>query len=359
MSVISAGAIFARDDAQGMWKLFTPLPDQVGFSGMVAGVLGGRLVAAGGSQFPRFPNWLHGEKDFGDCIYTLGAPEEPWQTSSAKLPLKIANPALAANTEAVYFAGGLNAEGCSKQSWCIRADGDGFAFTRLPDLPEAVGYAAGAIVNGRFYVACGLTSPSSKTPSAKVWSLAIAADQQATGWQTEPDLPGPGVFVAAGAAWDGRFYVFGGFGYDAAGQGTPSAEAYALDVNSRKWERLPNLPAARVGISSPCPIQGGKILAIGGYSQVFPGAPREHPGFDRETFAFENEALTWKRGPLLPSSPVRDRDSPGDTGPAPMIGAPCVEWRGYAVIIGGEVRASVRTPAVIGWPLRTPFTHQP
>ena len=37
------------------WTLFAPLPDRVGFGGMFAGVLSGRLVAGGGSQFPDKP----------------------------------------------------------------------------------------------------------------------------------------------------------------------------------------------------------------------------------------------------------------------------------------------------------------
>ena len=54
---------------------------------------------------------------------------------------------------------------------------------------------------------------------------------------------------------------------------------------------------------------------------------------------------------MVPTAAVPNRDSPSDPGPAPMIAAPCVVWRNRAVVVGGEVRASVRTPSVIAWPL--------
>jgi hypothetical protein len=34
-----------------------------------------------------------------------------------------------------------------------------------------------------------------------------------------------------------------------------------------------------------------------------------------------------------------------------MIGAPAAIWRDHVVIVSGEVRSSVRTPAVLAWPL--------
>jgi hypothetical protein len=98
-------------------------------------------------------------------------------------------------------------------------------------------------------------------------------------------------------------------------------------------------------------IPGNKLFLIGGYAEVFPGAPREHPGFSAQTLLFDLAQQRWENGPMLPVTPVADRDSPGDAGPSPMIGAPCVQWNNFAVVVGGEVRSSVRTPAVLAWPL--------
>jgi len=349
------GSAATREAASHGWKLLAPLPDRVGFAGMFGGVLNDRLVAGGGSQFPEKPLWLKGEKAFSDRIFTLSSLDGKWVEHSARLPIQMGNFACATTREAIYVVGGLNASGCLRQGWEIRADGDGFAFTALPDLPQALGYGAAAIVGRRLYVIGGLDTPASKAPSASVWSLDLVEPRAQVTWRRAADLPGPGVFVAATATEGKNLFVFGGVGFDPAGKVIPAKGAYKLDAAAGQWERLPELPEPRVGISTPCPvIPGGRFFLVGGYAEVFPGAPREHPGFSAQTLYFDLAAQKYEKGPPLPVTPVPDRDSPGDAGPAPMIGAPCVLWRDHVIVIGGEVRASVRTPAVLAWPLREP-----
>jgi len=341
------------------WKLFAPLPDRIGFGGMLAGVLNGRLVAAGGSQFPEKPLWLKGEKTFSDKIFTLAASDAKWAEHATRLPGPLGGGANASTADAIYVAGGINAAGCLRQVWEMRAQGDGFAFAALADLPHAIGYGAAAIVGRRFYVVGGLDSPASKTPSVEAWSLDLDAPRAtaSAAWRREADLPGPGVFVSAAASDGKNLYVLGGIGFDAEGKALPSKGAFRLSASESKWERLADLPEARVGISTPCPvIPGNKIFLIGGYAEVFPGAPREHPGFSAQTLYFDLAQQRFEKGPMLPVTPVADRDSPGDAGPAPMIGAPCVAWQEHVVVVAGEVRSSVRTPAVLAWPLRRDAT---
>lgn len=117
------------------WKLFAPIPDRVGFGGMFAGVLGGRLVAGGGSQFPDKPLWLKGEKAFSEKIFTLAAPGAKWIEHATRLPAAVGGGASAATADAIYHAGGINASGCLRTGWAMRTQGDGFAFSALPDLP--------------------------------------------------------------------------------------------------------------------------------------------------------------------------------------------------------------------------------
>lgn len=360
MTALTGSAAAAADNAArpgaalNGWKLLAPIPDRVGFAGMFAGELNGRLVAAGGSQFPKKPLWLKGEKAFTDRIFTLATVNAKWIEHPTRLPAPVGAAAGASTAEAIYFAGGLNATGCLQRAWAMRAQGDDFAFTALPDLPKPIGYAAGAIVGRRFFVVGGLESPTSKTPTVEVWSLDLDAPRADGAWRREADLPGPGVFVAAAASDGKSLFVFGGIGFDDAGKTIPAKDAYRLDATGEEWKRLPDLPEARVGISSPCPVvPGNKIFLIGGYADVFPGAPREHPGFSAQTFYYDLTHGLWEKGPVLPVTPVPDRDAPGDVGPTPMIGAPAATWEGHVVIVGGEVRSSVRTPTVLAWPLST------
>src|SRR5581483_11467672 len=149
-----------------------------------------------------------------------------------------------------------------------------------------IGYAAGALVGRRFCVVGGLDSPTSKKPSNEVWSLDVAAASAV--WRREPDLPGPGVFVAAAASDGNRLYAFGGIGFDADGKAIPAKTAYRLTPGAEKWEQLADLPEPRVGIAAPCPlVTEHEFFLIGGYAEVFPGAPREHPGFSAQTYFYD------------------------------------------------------------------------
>jgi hypothetical protein len=86
---------------------------------------------------------------------------------------------------------------------------------------------------------------------------------------------------------------------------------------------------------------------VGGYPTVFSGAPREHPGFPPQTLIYDLARDVWSLGPVLPVTPFADRDSPTDAGPAPMVGAPAVVWEGRAIVVGGELRPSARSPQVL------------
>ena len=194
----------------------------------------------------------------------------------------------------------------------------------------------------------GLAEPSAKVVSTEVWSLDLDPAARMEGWKQEADLPGPGVFVSSAASDGVNLYIFGGIGFDAPGNYSPSEGTYRLNPLEGIWERLADLPEPRVGAATPCPLlPGSRIFVIGGYAEVFPGEMRDHPGFSRRTLIYEITKDRWSDGPILPVSAVPDRDAAGDPGPAPMIGAPCVVWNDQVVVVSGEVRASVRSPAVL------------
>jgi N-acetylneuraminic acid mutarotase len=325
------------------------LPDPVGFGGMFAGELDGRLVTGGGSQFRDKPLWLQGEKGFSDRVFVLSNLADGWTESSFKLPFKAAHFASAAAHGAIYLAGGLDASGTLRAAWEVRASGDRFACTRLPDLPASVAYAAAAIVNGRLYVAGGQPQLTARVATSQVWSLDLRDKDH---WRREPDVPGPGVFLAAAAGDGDRFYLLGGVNFGAEGKSIQSAQALCLNTATGQWERLPDLPEPRVGAATPCVVTAQhQIFLVGGYARSFPGAPREHPGFSPQTYLYDLSSRRWSDGPKLPQAEVGDRDRPGDPGPLPMIAAPAAVWRDHLVVISGEVRASTRTPAVVAWPL--------
>lgn len=340
------------------WKSLTSLPNPIGFGGMFAGVLHDRLITGGGSQWDK-PVWISGaKKSYTDAIWALSSPSGDWEKLPVKLPTPRGHFSGAALPGAIVMAGGFDHDACLRSVLALCESADGLTWKTLPDLPVPVGYGCAAVVAGRIYVIGGLPDAASKTPSAAVWSLAVGDLDHPGEWQREPDLPGPGVFVAAATGVKNQLYVFGGMAVDAAGNFEPSVRAYRFDPATRTWAHIADLPDARVGLVTPCPVApDGRILLAGGYSKILPGVQREHPGFNDSTYFYDATQNTYTRGPDVPHAPVPDRDSAGDPGPAPMIGAPGVVWRNLAVAISGEVRVATRSPQVLALPLSAPTSH--
>lgn len=332
--------------------LFSPLPGPVGYAGNFAASLNGRLLTGGGSQFPDKPLWLDGQKAYSDRIFALSEPTGAWTELKTRLPLKLAHFAFAASDEAVYLAGGITADGLLKQVFELRADGDEVAITTLPDLPRPLAYGAAALANGRLYVVGGQHDTAVKAASNESWSLDLNATPGPNAWRREPDLPGFGAFVAAMASDGSDLFLIGGVGFDATGKAVQSNKAYRLAPGGKEWEPLADLPEPRVGAVTPCPIlDGNRIFVMGGYASAFAGERRDHPGFGGQTYIYDIAGESWSEGPVLPHEKPTNKDATSDRGPAPMVAAPGAVWRDHFVAVGGEVRASVRTPAVLAYPL--------
>ena len=123
----------------------------------------------------------------------------------------------------------------------------------------------------------------------------------------------------------------------------PLSTAYRLKPGSAQWEKLPDLPAARLETASPCGITtGGEILLAGGYETVFGGAPQHHPGFAPATFLFQPKAGTWGQGPSLSAL-----DDAGTMRSAAVRGAASAMWNGAFVIVSGERLPGQPTLAVL------------
>jgi len=335
------------------WKTLPPLPDPIGFGGMVAGVTKGTLFTAGGSRFVDKPVWDGGTKGFSDKVFVLSSPDGPWKELAAKLPIELAHSACAPFGDAVYSVGGVNAKGALDCVYRFELQGDQLKADALPPLPHPLVYGSAAVVQDVLYVFGGVPDAASTQPLAECWALPL---KEGSSWQRLPDLPGkPGIVCTSGS--DGKsLYVFGGMHYlppeDGKTRPVPLDNVYRFDPATQKWAQLNDMPVARVGAASPAPyLPDGRFFLAGGYGSVFPGLPKDNPGFERESLIFSPGSDAWKEGPLLPCHRQIDATKPTAPGPEPMVAAPAVLWHDMVVLISGEVRPATRTPAVIGIPL--------
>ena len=158
-------------------------------------------------------------------------------------------------------------------------------------------------------LACAAEQPGAQAATNRAFAFDLAANIPA--WRALPPLPGQPRILAAAAAHDGVFYVFGGAALvpDAAGN---MARVYLREAWSFRaaqgWHRLADLPKPAVAAPSPAPFLDGKLLLLAGDDGSRAGfTPVEkHPGFPRGILACDPAPGRWSEAGDLPA-PRRQR----------------------------------------------------
>ena len=159
-----------------------------GVSAAYAGLLGGRLVVAGGCNFPGVPAAEGGAKVYYDDVFTLrtDALAEGWTRADA-LPEASAYGVALPTDSGLALIGGTSACGPLAATWELRLSersGD-VVYKSLSPLSQPVDNMAGARLGRRLYVVGGNVDGA---PSNRVFSLSL--DSLSAGWREEPPFPG-------------------------------------------------------------------------------------------------------------------------------------------------------------------------
>lgn len=127
-----------------------------------------------------------------------------------------------------------------------------------PDMVHRRSYPASAEIDGKIYVAAGMVGETGKP-----LDFLERFDPSRNEWTSLPRLP-RAFSAAAGAHLNGRFWVIGG-------GNSPEADGrqvYSYDVVGRRWRSEPPLPAPRMNLAAV--VFGGKLYAIGGLDPTHP-----------------------------------------------------------------------------------------
>ncbi|AWI08853.1 hypothetical protein [Ereboglobus luteus] len=213
------GAARNREYKQGVisWERVADLPDPVGLKGMFSGVSNGRIILAGGSNFPT-PRNEGGKKTFSNRIFTC-SPDKArgggWVVDATVLPEGLGEGASVTTGLGVITIGGAGAHGASADVWLLQWDSAAAKVTRraLPSLPMPLANAAAACHQGKLYVAGG-ENAGKVSGTFYVIDIAAAADATVkTEWMQLPAWPGPARFGAVMAVLESdagaALYMFG------------------------------------------------------------------------------------------------------------------------------------------------------
>lgn len=311
------------------------LPDAHGFAGSFAGVSGGRLLVAGGANFPDgVMPWDGGKKVWHRAVFALdlATPEGGWQRVG-ELPVECGYGVSAQVPEGVLMIGGGNAAAHSAEVRLAKWSEGRLEISAMPALPEALANACGAVVGGKVHVVGGTVRPDSTTCSARHFMLDWQAAERK--WIELPPLPGDGVMLATAGELGGRLVVAGGCALRAGEDGKPlrtylkSCHAY----ENGAWVKLADLPRGAVGAASPAWTHAGKFVLVGGDDGSLAGTdPRQHPGFRSDLLAYDPSSGRWETLARMKSGlPVT---------------LPGVRAGETFILVSGEIRPGVRTPAV-------------
>lgn len=321
------------DDVLG-WSELPSIPDREGFAGPFAGVVDGRLIVAGGANFPEQRPWEGGQKVWYDQVFALESGADQWQRVG-RLPNALGYGVSITTDAGLICIGGSDAAQHHDAVFRLTLGAKGVEREVLPALPKRCANMGGALLGRTVFVVGGVESPTATTALRSVWALNL--DEMETGWRTLEPLPGRGRILAAVGAADGSLMVVGGAGLK---QGTNGAaervwlrDGYRF-TPGKGWVAIAEVPAVSVAAPSPMPALGdATLLLMGGDdgAQV-DVAPDEHRGFPRSILAYHAITDTWRQVGEMPIG---------------LVTTTPVRWGDSLIIPGGERRPGIRSTKVL------------
>lgn len=323
-----------------------------GVSACFAGVADGRILRAGGCNFPVNPMAPGSKKKFYQSIYALEiTPDGVSTTVVGKLPAPMAYGASATTPQGVVIIGGTTASEALSKAYLLSGAGN-VDVRELPALPATVDNMAACYADGKVYIAGGNVNG---TPSNSIYCLDLA--KPAAGWKQLRSFPGnPRVQPVLAASKDAkgktRLYMWGGFAGKGEGrEASLNCDGLIYNPDSDKWSAL----------AAPVNSKGEEVSTGGGTAVTLPdGRIVVTGGVNKDVFleALRNQAPDYLSHPIewyrfndlvLVYNPVTSAWSIADTNPeAARAGAASVlSPDGKSVVlIGGELKPRIRTDKV-------------
>ncbi len=329
--VLMIMAVPAFADTQLDWDELPPLPEPR--SGHFAGVHGGTLIVAGGSNFLVSP-FQGGEKQWYTDIFVLERDASEWQRAG-HLPVARAYGVSIEDESGLFLIGG--SDGTEHFASTIRLEWDGDSIVvhedALHPLAQPVAFMAGARLGDVVHVVGGQDSPDATAALDTHWQIDL--DDSDGAWE-ESDGPGESRILPVAAVQSGALYLFSGTSLYADDEGkaarTYLSDAYRFD--GTEWVEVAGPPTPIVaGVALPA--GAAHILTFSGDTGEFVGRTQElgddHPGFPGIVYAYHTITDTWVHAADMPEA---------------LVTTTGVIYEGTFVIPAGEDRPGHRSDRV-------------
>ncbi len=337
------------------WQELPPVPDEHGFASPFAGMVGDRLIVAGGANFPEAPPWKGGTKVWHDRIFVYSPDDQSWTELETRLPEALAYGVSVSMPQrgSVVMVGGSNGQNEPTTTVTeLRWEENMPIFETLPPLPIPLAEMSGVALGNSIYIFSGRTTEGTTQVAYR-----LDLDASRPVWETLPWPEGArGRMHSVAAERDGKIYLVAG--RDFMSEGEPEhpedrmepygldflRDGYRYDPAKNEWERLADLPhGLSAAPMNAVPAGNAHLLVLGGVNVDFleeqlaarpdlNGQGHEHPGFPRSVWAYHTITDTWTTASEIPEAleaPV--------TVPVVMTGP------GTFFVPSGEIKPGVRT----------------
>ena len=182
---------------------------------------------------------------------TCGGPAA-WQPGPDQSPARYALQAALGTDNMLYIAGGLNADNMTNYDQVSRYDYTTNTWSNVASLPVPLSQGTMGALNGKIYVAGGFIGGTSVSNALYIYDIATNT------WTSGANMPtSPGVEAAAGAVVNGKFYVMGGDDFN---NGLNTNFIY--DIATNTWTTGATLPDNRTNTYATA--YNGLIYVYGG-----------------------------------------------------------------------------------------------
>lgn len=257
------------------WSRYSELPplpgeeEQPGLAGNYAGVIDGKLVIAGGANFPDALPWEGGVRSYSQDVYVLDLDgSDEWTIFKDALPRPLGYGVPINLPEGLLFIGGDNSEGVYDDVFLLSFIEDEPLITEWPSLPVPLTNTTGAQVGNKIFVAGG--QESNESPAATSHFFELDLNDLDSGWRSLESWPGPPRSFAVSAAqsdgFDNVFYLFSGRNYGPDRSLEVLSDAYEYNPRIDRWKRIdePDGPQFPVMAGSALATGENHIILIGG-----------------------------------------------------------------------------------------------
>src|SRR4029078_7320528 len=181
-----------------------------------------------------------------------------WQSGPDQPPARYAFQAALGTDNMLYVAGGQTADMVpTLYDQVSRYDSTTNTWSNVAPLPVPLGQGTIGASNGKIYLAGGFIGGTNVTNALRIYDIA------SNSWTSGANMPtSPGVEAAAGAVVNGKFYVMGGDDFN---NGLNTTFIY--DIATNAWTTGATLPDSRTNTSAT--VYNGLISLYGGV--ILPG----------------------------------------------------------------------------------------